>query len=143
MKLGYTLGALAVAVFAQSAQATTEVKTLPLEPVLSQQPAGSEIALYFGDQAHPAVKVALGDTSQGTRIARRVDDQVTACNRALSEALDKLRSYAHDHNANAIVNIRTNFHSTQTASATEFTCGVSGSAAALRVQGDVVVLEAK
>ncbi|MGF6599243.1 hypothetical protein P3T23_003964 [Paraburkholderia sp. GAS448] len=45
MKLGYTLGALAVAVFAQSAQATTEVKTLSLQPVLSCGVSGSAAAL--------------------------------------------------------------------------------------------------
>jgi hypothetical protein len=142
MKIRYTLGALAVAVVAQAAQAGTEVKTLPLQPVLSQA-ASAEVALYFGDQAHPSVKAQLGDTSQSARIARKLDDQDTACNRALSEAQDKLRTYAHDRNANAVINIRTNFHSTETSSATDFTCGVSGSVAALRLHGDVVALDTR
>ncbi|TAL96283.1 MAG: signal peptidase [Paraburkholderia sp.] len=157
MKMRYTHGALAIVVafaaLSQTAQAGTEVKSLPLQAVLGQaapgghkqavaQPqSGADIALFFGDEAHPAVRSQLGDASESARIARRTDDQTTACNRALSEAVDKLRTYAHDHNANAIINIRTSFHSTETASATDFTCGVSGSAAALRLRGDAVVLE--
>ncbi|CAG4905451.1 signal peptidase [Paraburkholderia gardini] len=163
MKMRYTHGVVAIAVafaaLSQTAQAGTEVKSLPLQAVLGQaapagqatpgrrmqavaQPqSGADIALFFGDEAHPAVRSQLGDASESARIARRTDDQTTACNRALSEAVDKLRTYAHDHNANAIINIRTSFHSTETASTTDFTCGVSGSAAALRLRGDAVVLE--
>ncbi len=102
MKIRYTLGALAVAAVAQTAQAATEVKTLPLQAVTGQAQSGGDVVLYFGDQAHPPVKSQVGDTSQSSRIARKIDDEATA-----------------------------------------FTCGVSGSAAALRVHGDVVVLEAQ
>ncbi|CAG4889585.1 signal peptidase [Paraburkholderia saeva] len=162
MKMRYTQGALVVAVafaaLCQTAQAGTEVKQLPLQAALGQaapaqttsgihtqvvaQPqSGAEIALFFGDEAHPAVRSQLGDASESARIARRTDDQTTACNRALIEAVDRLRTYAHDHHANAIIHIRTSFHTTETSSATDFTCGVSGSAAALRLRGDAVVLE--
>jgi uncharacterized protein YbjQ (UPF0145 family) len=157
MKMRDARGAMAVAfafaALCQAAQAGTEVKQMPLQPALgtamsgghpqlvAEPQSGADIALFFGDEAHPALRSQLGDASGSARIARRTDDQTTACNRALAEAVDRLRTYAHDHNANAIINIRTSFHSTETSSATDFTCGVSGSAAALRLRGDAVVLE--
>ena len=148
MKSRYAFGGLMVVVAALSGCAT-QVKSLPLAPVVGQsaqsaQPApGARVALYFGSQDHPAVQSQLGQTTASVRIARDTDGQDAACNRALAAALEKLRAYARDHHANAVINVGTSFHSTESASATEFTCGVSPSAAALRVHGDVVVLGAQ
>jgi uncharacterized protein YbjQ (UPF0145 family) len=99
--------------------------------------------LYFGSQDHPAVQSQQGPTTASVRIAREADGQDAACNRALTAALEKLRTTARDRHANAVINVGTSFHSTESASATEFTCGVSPSAAALRVRGDIVVLDAR
>ena len=148
MKSRYAFGGVMVVVAALSGCAT-QVKSLPLAPVVAQsaqsaQPApGARVALYFGSQGHPAVQSQLGQTTASVRIARDTDGQDAACNRALAAALEKLRAYARDHHANAVINVGTSFHSTESASATEFTCGVSPSAAALRVHGDVVVLGAQ
>lgn len=148
MKSRYAFGGVMVVVAALSGCAT-QVKSLPLAPVVAQsaqsaQPApGARVALYFGSQDHPAVQSQLGQTTASVRIARDTDGQDAACNRALAAALEKLRAYARDHHANAVINVGTSFHSTESASATEFTCGVSPSAAALRVHGDVVVLGAQ
>jgi uncharacterized protein YbjQ (UPF0145 family) len=60
---------------------------------------------------------------------------------ALEQALSKLRAAAQEKNANAVINVQTRFHSTETRSATDFTCGVSPSAAAVAVRGDLVVLQ--
>lgn len=143
MKSKYALGGL-VAVVATLSGCATQVKSLPLAPAVAQSAQsaqGAQVALYFGSQAHPAVQSQLGQTTQSVRIAREASGQEASCNRALADALQKLRAYAHDRHANAVINIGTSFHSTESASATEFTCGVSTSAAALRVRGDVVVLE--
>jgi len=142
MKISCTLGLLAVAVLTLNGCAT-QLKTLPLQPVLAQSTPAPDVELYFGSQEHRAVKsqIAIGDES--ARIGRLKDGAEASCNAALSEALQKLRSYARDHHGNAVINIKTNFHGTQTASSSDFTCGVSTSAAALHVSGDVVVLEAK
>jgi uncharacterized protein YbjQ (UPF0145 family) len=142
MKSKYAFGGLMVVVAALSGCAT-QVKSLPLAPVVAQSTPGAQVALYFGSQDHPAVRSQLGQTTASVRIARDTDGQDAACNRALAAALEKLRAYARDHHANAVINVGTSFHSTESASATEFTCGVSPSAAALRVHGDVVVLGAQ
>jgi len=146
MKSKYALGGLGAVVVTLSGCAT-QVKSLPLAPAVAQSAQsaqsaqGAQVALYFGSQAHPAVQSQLGQTTQSVRIAREASGPEASCNRALADALQKLRAYAHDRHANAVINIGTSFHSTESASATEFTCGVSTSAAALRVRGDVVVLE--
>lgn len=142
MKNVSTLGALVIA-SAMLAGCATHVTSLPLQPVVAQATSQQQVALYFGSQAHPMVKKKLGKTSQSVRIARSTDIRDDACNRALTDALDKLRAYAHEHHANAVINIKTSFHKAETDSATHFTCGVSGSAAALRVRGEMVVLEAR
>jgi uncharacterized protein YbjQ (UPF0145 family) len=142
MKSKYALGGLMVAVATLSGCAT-QVKSLPLAPVVAQSSPGAQVALYFGSQDHPAVQSQLGQTTASVRIARETNGQDASCNRALADALEKLRAYARDRHANAVINIGTSFHSTESASATEFTCGVSPSAAALRVRGDVVVLDAQ
>jgi uncharacterized protein YbjQ (UPF0145 family) len=144
MKSKYALSGLVALVVTLSGCAT-QVKSLPLAPAVAQSAQsaqGEQVALYFGSQAHPAVQSQLGQSSQSVRIARETGGQEASCNRALADALQKLRAYAHERHANAVINIGTSFHSTESASATEFTCGVSMSAAALRVRGDLVVLNA-
>jgi uncharacterized protein YbjQ (UPF0145 family) len=142
MKSRYALGGLMVVVATLSGCAT-QVKSLPLAPVVARPSPGAGVALYFGSQDHPAVQSQIGQTTASVRIARETDGQDAACNRALTAALEKLRAYARDRHANAVINVGTSFHSTESASTTEFTCGVSPSAAALRVRGDVVVLDAQ
>ena len=148
MKSKYAFGGLMVVVATLSGCAT-QVKSLPLAPVVAQSAQSApgaqaaQVALYFGSQDHPAVQSQLGQTTASVRIARDTNGQDASCNRALADALEKLRAYARDRHANAVINIGTSFHSTESASATEFTCGVSPSAAALRVRGDVVVLGAQ
>jgi uncharacterized protein YbjQ (UPF0145 family) len=140
MKSKFAFGGLMVVVAALSGCAT-QVKSLPLAPVVAQSAPGAQVALYFGSQDHPAVQSQQGPSTVSVRIARETDGQDAACNRALAAALEKLRATARDRHANAVINVGTSFHSTESASATEFTCGVSPSAAALRVRGDLVVLD--
>jgi len=142
MKIKCTLSVLAVVALTQTGCAT-KVTSLPLQAALQQTAPASDVALYFGSQDHPAVKTQLGAASESARIARRTGGPEISCNEVLAQALQKLRTYAHDHNGNAVINIKTSFHTTETASPTDFTCGVSMSAAAVRVRGDVVVLETK
>lgn len=143
MKTKFTLCAFMLAMAAQTAHARTEVMSYPLKPVLDGQQPDVPVKLYFGAQEHPAVTKRQGDVTKSVRIARKMDGEQASCNEALSEALQALRQYAHDRAANGVINIRSSFHSTTTASDSQFSCGVSGSAAALVLRGDVVTLEAK
>jgi len=142
-----TLGSAAIASL-MLAGCGTQLESLPIQPVaslakqkaaLSTDPA-SKIAVYFGAQAHPDVVRRMGNASHSVRVARATDGAEASCDKALATALDKLRADAKDKGANAVVNITTRFHGTETASATEYTCGVSPSAAAIAVKGDLVIL---
>lgn len=140
MRNGLMLGALAAVVITQAGCAT-QVKSLPLQSAVQQPAAGSGVALYFGSQAHPEVQHQLGEASVSARVARAQDGADASCGNALAQALSKLRAAAQEKNANAVINVQTRFHSTETRSATDFTCGVSPSAAAVAVRGDLVVLQ--
>ncbi len=144
MKWNHLIVLAALAAISHAAMAAGTHRTVyPLKPVLDAQPADAQIAFYFGDAAHPAVAASHGDGSAGIRVARKLDDETTSCNKALKEALASLRADAVNHRANAIVNIETSFHGTHTVSTTEFTCATSYSAAALRIHGEFVTLEKK
>ncbi|TDV39008.1 hypothetical protein C7405_101125 [Paraburkholderia caballeronis] len=128
----------------------TQVKTLPLPPVTSATTtnatattgAASDVAIYFSKQPHADVAHRLGDASHSVRIARSTDGAEASCNKALADALDKLRADAKQKGANAVIDVTTRFHTSATESATEYTCGVSTSAAAIAVKGDLVILQA-
>lgn len=144
MKLNSTITACVLALAAQAAMAGSVLHSFPLKPVLDTQPGGNDVALYFGSQTYPAVASQLGSDTEGAHVPRKygVDDQ-TACDAALTQALRDLRSYARVHHANGVINIRTRFHGTETASDTDYTCATSSGAAALKVTGDLVSFDAK
>ncbi|MFM0225734.1 signal peptidase [Paraburkholderia dipogonis] len=138
MKRAGVLGALAVMALTLAGCAT-QVKSLPLAAAGGQ--SRGNVPVYFGQQDHPAVKSRLGDVSYSVRIARKVAGPDDACHEALAEAVQKLRGAASERHANAVIDVSTRFHSTESNSSTEFTCGVSPSAAAIAVSGQLVVLE--
>lgn len=138
MKRTGVLGALAVMALTLTGCAT-QVKSLPLAAAGGE--SRGNVPVYFGQQDHPAVKSRLGDVSYSVRIARKVADPDDACHEALVEAVRKLRAAAGERHANAVIDVSTRFHSNESNSSTEFTCGVSPSAAAIAVSGQLVVLE--
>ena len=139
MKKALVLGALAVVVLTQAGCAT-QVKSLPLAAAGGE--SRGEVQVFFGQQNQPAVKSQLGDVGYSVRIARKVASPDDACHEALAEAVRKLRDAARERHANAVIDVSTRFHSNETHSSTDFTCGVSPSAAAIAVRGQLVVLEA-
>ncbi|MFL9892605.1 signal peptidase [Paraburkholderia sp. RL17-383-BIF-A] len=139
MKRTAVLGALAVVMLTQAGCAT-QVKSLPLAAAGGE--SRGNVPVYFGQQPHPAVRTQLGDVSYSVRIARKVAGPDDACHEALAEAVRKLRAAANERHANAVIDVSTRFHSSESNSSTDFTCGVSPSAAAIAVKGQLVVLEA-
>ncbi|KAB0643702.1 signal peptidase [Burkholderia latens] len=120
----------------------TVVRSLPLPPAATAADA-SGVAIYFGAQPHPDVKTSIGPRSESVRVQRGTQTEQPTCEQALSEALNRLRTYAKNHGGNAVINVTTRFHDKRSNSTTEFTCGVSGSAGAIAVSGDVVQLNAQ
>jgi hypothetical protein len=140
MKTKMTLG-LVAAVLLTQAGCTTKIRSLPMPAALQTQNA-QDVALYFGDDAHASVKQTFGNKEFAVRVNRQPENSKEAtCNLALTKALQQLRDYAREHHANAVINVKTRFQSTITASATEFTCGASLNGSTLAVRGDIVTLE--
>jgi uncharacterized protein YbjQ (UPF0145 family) len=139
MKKWAVLGAL-VAVALTQAGCATQVKSLPFAAAGGE--SRGEVPVFFGQQDHPAVQSKVGEVAYSVRIARKVSSPDDACHEALAEAVRKLRDAARERHANAVIDVSTRFHSTETSSSTDFMCGVSPSAAALAVRGQLVVLEA-
>ncbi|MCO8574898.1 signal peptidase [Burkholderia multivorans] len=120
----------------------TVVRSLPL-PAGATAPDASGVAVYFGAQPHPDVKTSIGPRAESVRVQRGTQAEQLACEQALTEALNRLRTYAKNHGGNAVINVTTRFHSQRSDSTTEYTCGVSGGAGAIAVSGDVVQLNAQ
>ncbi|PLZ04299.1 signal peptidase [Burkholderia sp. WAC0059] len=135
----FMLAATTLAVFALGGCAT-QVRSLPLAPVTGSDAGTQDVALYFGDEAHPPVTHEIGRVETPARIARQTEGAEVACREAIGQALESLRADARRRGGNAVVGIETHFHSTKTTSSSEYLCGVSPSAAALRISGEVVVL---
>ncbi|OLL30153.1 signal peptidase [Burkholderia sp. SRS-W-2-2016] len=135
------VGVAAVLVVALTqAGCATQVKSLPFAAAGGE--SRGEVPVYFGQQSHQPVKTRLGEVAYSVRIARQTSSPDDACHQALAEAVRKLRAAARERHANAVIDVSTRFHSNETSSSTDFTCGVSPSAAAIGVRGQLVVLEA-
>ncbi|NML29421.1 signal peptidase [Paraburkholderia antibiotica] len=140
MKKLVSVGAVLVVALTQ-AGCGTQVKSLPFAAAGGE--SRGEVPVYFGTQNHQPVKTRLGEVSYSVRIARQTSGPDDACHLALAEAVGKLRAAARARHANAVIDVSTRFHNTESNSSTDFTCGVSPSAAAIAVRGQLVVLEAR
>ncbi|WP_414444809.1 signal peptidase [Burkholderia sp. 22PA0106] len=120
----------------------TVVRSLPLTNNATATTPGG-VTLYFGAQAHPAVRSRIGRRNESARLARGTANEQDVCDKALDTALGSLRNYAATHGGNAVINVTTRFHDNRSESDTQYMCGVSGSAGAISVSGDVVVLDAQ
>lgn len=140
MKTKIALGLVAAVVLTQ-AGCTTKIKSLPM-PAAVQTQNGQDVALYFGNQTHAAVKQSFGNKEFAVRVLRKVENSPEAnCSIALEKAVQELRDYARAQHANAVVDVRTRFQHNESASSTEFTCGASLNGSTLAARGDVVMLE--
>lgn len=142
MKTKFALGLMAAVLLTQ-AGCTTTVKSLPMPDAMQTQNA-QDVALYFGEQPHAAVRETVGSKEFAVRVPRQVENtREVTCNLALTKALQQLRDYAREHHANAVINVKTRFQHNESVSATQFTCGASLNGSTLAVRGDVVMLDAQ
>lgn len=135
----YLIACAVSALALTQAGCATHIETLPIAPVAAT--TSQDVALYFGTQTHPPVQHRLGGNSFSVRIARTTKGPEDSCNEALKQALDKLVADARAVHANAVINVTTRFHDNDSSSPTQYTCGLSTSAAAIAVQGERVVLQ--
>jgi hypothetical protein len=98
------------------------------------------IDFYFGDQKHPEVLKDLGEfnTNKKTNAFNISDKQ--ACEWVFLSALLQLQERARNLNANAVINIKSNYKFSEFASETEFECGAGHIIAGVALKGRLVKL---
>ena len=126
------------------AHAREDIVGFPIEPALSSDQAKEklgDVALYFGDQAHPKVVQKIGEwsTSKKTNAFNKSDQQ--ACDWAFLTALITMQTRALREGGNAIINIKSNYKHVETSSETEYKCGVGNIIAGVAIKGTVVKIQ--
>ena len=98
------------------------------------------IDFYFGNQKHPQVLKDFGEfnTNKKTNAFNKSDKQ--ACEWAFLSALLQLKDRARNLNANAVINIKSNYKHREYASETEFECGAGHIMAGVALKGRIVKL---
>jgi hypothetical protein len=98
------------------------------------------IRLYFGDQKHPNVAKDLGDvrTNQKTNATGKSDQE--ACDWVFLSALLKLEERAHQLQANAIIDIQSNYKNQPYSSEIEYECGAGTFVSGVALTGRLVKL---
>ena len=108
----------------------------------SLAPHGKALMCHLGIK-HPVSGEWVSKTDVGVASNTEAEKGTVsdAFKRAASLKWGVARNVYRLPNVWAVVNVKTRFHSTETASATNYTCGVSPSAAAIAVEGERVVLQ--
>ena len=98
------------------------------------------VALYFGDQATPAVASNHGQftANRKTNAFNKSDEQ--ACIWAFLTAIKSLQDRARKQGGNAVINIYSYYYKNEFVSETEFQCGAGNMVAGVTMIGDVVTL---
>ncbi len=98
------------------------------------------IALYWGDQSHPAIVKKYGEFKASKRANAFRKPKEEACRWALASSLKTLQQRAIKEGGNAVVNIRSNIYNNEKSSTTEFDCLAGNVVANSALKGDVVKL---
>ena len=130
------------------AQARDNKMMLPIAAAMADNDAkgrlGDDVQFYFGDQK-PAGKVLeqLGSdqTSQKTNSVGK--SAQTSCNWAFLSAMLQLKKRATALNANAIVNIQSNYKNVPVSSATEYECHDGALMTGVALKADFVRIDKK
>ncbi len=101
----------------------------------------SDIALYFGNQSHPAIERKHGEfpTNKKTNGVNKSDE--VACNWAMLSAIIALQERAVREGGNAVVNIRSYYKKNVVSSKTEFECHAGSFMTGVALIGEVVTLK--
>lgn len=144
MKYLSPLAAVAFLAVSLNAAARDDHKMFPLKDALeapaAQEKLDKSIKLYFAGQPHPKVAKELGTwpTNKKTNAFGKSDAE--ACNWVFLSAMLTLQERAQKEGGNAVIDIKSNYRNIETASATEFMCGVGNIVAGVALKGTVAKL---
>ncbi len=144
MKWLFALAGIAFLTISMNAAARDEHKMFPLKEALesptAQEKLSKSIKLYFAGQPHPVVIKELGNwpTNKKTNAFGKSDAE--ACNWVFLSAMLSLQERAQKEGGNAVIDIKSNYRNNETASDTEYMCGVGAFVAGAAFKGSVVKL---
>lgn len=124
------------------AQAANKKVMLPISGAMNDNDAkaklGDQVQFFFGKQATPKVLEKLGSdkTSQKTNAFAKSDQKV--CHWAFLSAMLSLQKRARELNANAVINIVSNYDNVEFSSDTEFECHVGNVVGGVALKADFV-----
>jgi uncharacterized protein YbjQ (UPF0145 family) len=146
MKNIYTfIAALVVTGYVGAVSARDDIADYSIEEALGTEQAksalGTNVQFYFGDQPHPPVVKNFSEygSNRKTNGVNKTDKE--ACQWAFISAMKALRDKAKSVDANAVVNIRSNYRNNTTTSSTTFKCGSGSIMSGVAVLGDVVTVK--
>ena len=113
-------------------------EAMALEQVKAEM--NPDVALYWGNQAHPRVMQKFGTYKTSKRTSAFGKDRSTACSWALAGALVALQSRAEREGGNAVINIVSNVKNHQEASDVEYSCLAGFAMVNVALKGTVVKL---
>ena len=129
---------------ASTGDARNTVHQLSIEDALAEGEAKGVlldgVALYFGDQATPAVESSHGQftANRKTNAFNKSDEE--ACNWAFLTAIKSLQDRARKQGGNAVINIYSYYYKNEFVSETQFECGAGTMVAGVTMIGDVVTI---
>jgi uncharacterized protein YbjQ (UPF0145 family) len=140
LKLVFAVGALGMLAPSFAADRKT---MLPLADGLNAEAKaklGDSVKFYFGATPTPAVKAKLGSdkTSLKTNAFGKSDEK--ACHWVFLSAMLQLQKRAKELNANAVVNIVSNYNNVEFSSTTEYECHAGAIMAGVALKGDFVTI---
>ena len=116
----------------------------PIDEALSFEKVKNElnpdVALYWGNQAHPRVMQKLGIYKTSKRTNGFGKDRSVACSWAMASALSELQKRAYREGGNAVINIVSNIKDHEESSDTEYSCLAGFAMVNVALKGTVVKL---
>ncbi len=99
-----------------------------------------DVALYWGDQEHPAVVQKFGRFSTSKRANSWGKSRYGACNWALASSIKALQDRAVREGGNALINISSNIKNHERSSATTYRCLAGRAMVNVALKGTVVTI---
>ncbi|RDU95668.1 excinuclease ABC subunit A [Trinickia dinghuensis] len=133
---------IALSFAATQAFARNSIETYSVDSALKTDDGkvGSDIALYFAGQPHPAVLKTMGEAATNLKTNAFGKSDEAACQHVFLSTVIALQKKAREQGGNAVINIKSNYKGQLTESATQFTCGAGAVMAGVALKGDVVTL---
>lgn len=129
---------------AVSAMAADVKKKFTIESARSsaavQQVLDGDIAMYWGNQPHPAIAKSIGVYKTSKRTNGFMKAEEGACAHALASALIVFQERARKEGGNAVVGLVSNIKDMEESSETEYSCLVGGMMVNVALKGTVVKL---